>query len=39
MSLGANLAGQNASNPMFNQATAGVQGGLNGVQGQQNSGL
>lgn len=35
MGMAGNLAGNNASNPMFNQATAGVNGAMNGVQGQQ----
>lgn len=37
MAQAGNLAGQYGTNPLFNQAQAGMAGGLNGVQGQQNS--
>ena len=36
MGTAGNLAGRNANNPLFNQAQAGINGGLNGVQSQQN---
>lgn len=37
MGTAGNMAQNNASNPLFNQAQAGMAGGLNGVQGQQNN--